>query len=202
LSEQKRPFAQDRAPLPDVLTAVEDFKPTVLIGACGQPGMFSRSVLEAMARVNERPIVFALSNPTSRAECTAEHAYAWTNGRAVFASGSPFRSVPWIGRTLSPGQANNSYVFPGVGLGLLLSGARRVTDEMLFAAAGALADQVSEADLEQGRVFPVAAHMRDVAMAVSVAVAAVAYAQGHSTIPPPADLRAAAARFMYSPEYS
>ncbi len=202
LSEQKRPFAHDRAPMPDVLTAVEDFKPTVLIGACGQPGIFSRSVLEAMGRLNERPVVFALSNPTSKAECTAEHAYAWTDGRAVFASGSPFRSVTWAGRTRSPGQANNSYVFPGVGLGLLLSGARRVTDEMLFAAAGALADQVSEADLEQGRAFPVAAHMREVAMAVSVAVAAVAYAQGHSTIPQPADLRAAAARFMYSPEYS
>ena len=202
LSEHKRFFAQDRAALPDLLAAVENFKPTALIGACAQSGRFTQPVLEAMARLNERPIVLALSNPTSKAECTAEQAYAWTGGRAVFASGGPPNPVKVGGRTYSPGQGNNSYVFPGVGLGLLLCGARRVTDEMFFAAAQALAAQVSDADLEQGRIFPLAARMRQIAAAVAAAVAAVAYEQGHATKPRPEDLRAEAARIMYEPTYA
>jgi malate dehydrogenase (oxaloacetate-decarboxylating)(NADP+) len=184
------------------LASVEDFKPTVLIGACGQAARFTQSVLGAMARLNDRPIVFALSNPTSKAECTAEQAYTWTDGRAIFASGSPFAPVTVAGRTLTPGQGNNSFVFPGVGLGLLLSGATRVTDEMFFAAAGALADQVSALDLQQGRVFPAAARMREVAVAVSVAVAEVAYEQGLATNPRPANLAVEAAHFMYVPKYA
>jgi malate dehydrogenase (oxaloacetate-decarboxylating)(NADP+) len=202
LPAHKRPFAQDRVPMPDLVASVVDFRPTALIGACAQPGMFTESVLRAMLRLNERPVVFALSNPTSKAECTAEQAYTWTDGRAIFASGSPFDPVAVAGTVWSPGQGNNSYVFPGVGLGLLLSGARRVTDEMFLAAASALAAQVSEADLQQGRVFPVAGRMREVAVAVSAAVAAVAHDQGHATRPRPADLAADAARFMYVPRYS
>ena len=202
LPEHKRPFAQDRAPMPHLLSWVEAFKPTVLIGACGQSGRFTQPVLEAMSRHTERPIVFALSNPTSKAECTAEQAYTWTGGRAVFASGSPFAPVTVAGGVRSPGQANNSYIFPGVGFGLLLSGATRVTDEMFFAAARALADQVSDDDLRQGRVFPAGARMREVAVAVAVAVAAVAYEQGHATIARPADLRAEAVQSMYVPQYA
>jgi malate dehydrogenase (oxaloacetate-decarboxylating)(NADP+) len=155
-----------------------------------------------MTRLNARPIVFALSNPTSKAECTAEQAYTWTDGRAIFASGSPFDPVTVAGRTHTPGQGNNAFVFPGVGLGLLLSGASRVTDEMFLAAAGALADRVSAIDLQQGRVFPSAARMREVAVAVSIAVAAIAYEQGHATQPRPADLAAEAARVMYVPRYA
>jgi malate dehydrogenase (oxaloacetate-decarboxylating)(NADP+) len=146
--------------------------------------------------------VFALSNPTSKAECTAEEAYGWTDGRAIFASGSPFAPVTVGGRVHSPGQGNNAFIFPGVGLGLLLSGARRVTDGMFFAAARALADRVSEADLRKGLVFPAAARMREVAAAVAVAVAATAYEQGHATHPRPTDLAAEAARFMYVPHYA
>ena len=202
LPEQKRPFAQDRAPMSDLMSSIEDFRPTVLIGACGQPGLFTQPVLEAMARLNERPVVLALSNPTSKAECTAEQAYAWTAGRAVFASGSPFAPVIVNGRARSTGQANNAFIFPGVGFGLLLSGARRVTDEMFFAAARALADQVSDADLSEGRIFPSASHMRDVALAVSVAVAAVAYDQGLATTPRPADIAESAARARYLPQYA
>ena len=202
LPGHKRPFAQDRGPLPDLSAAIENFKPTALIGASGKGGLFTESVLRAMARLNERPIVFALSNPTSKAECTAGQAYAWTDGRAVFASGSPFDPVPFGGRVHAPGQGNNSFVFPGVGLGLLICGARRVTDEMFFAAAQALAAQISEADLEQGRIFPVASRMREVAAQVAAAVAAVAYAQDHATKPRPLDLRAEAARVMYEPRYA
>ena len=201
LPEHKRPFAQDRPSVSGLLAAVDEFTPTALVGACGQSALFSQSVLHAMSRVNERPIVFALSNPTSKAECTAEEAYGWTEGRVVFASGSPFPPVTYGGREQSPGQANNCYIFPGVGLGLLVSGARRVTDEMFFAAARALAGQVSDADLQQGRIFPAAERMRDVAVAVAVAVAGVAHEQGQATVPLPADLRGDILRFMSVPEY-
>jgi malate dehydrogenase (oxaloacetate-decarboxylating)(NADP+) len=201
LADFKQPFAQDRAPAADLCAAIESFRPTALIGASGKGGLFTQPVLEAMARLSERPIVFALSNPTVKSECSAEQAYAWTGGRAVFAAGSPFAPVALAGRTHTPGQANNSFVFPGVGLGLLLTGARRVTDEMFFAAARALAAQVSAADLERGRVFPAAGCMREVAAAVAAAVAAVAHDQGHATRPRPADLAAEAARIMYVPRY-
>jgi malate dehydrogenase (oxaloacetate-decarboxylating)(NADP+) len=191
LSEHKRPFAQDRAPC----------RETVLIGASGKGGLFTQAVLAAMARMNERPIVFALSNPTANAECTAEQAYAWTDGRAVFASGSPFAPVTLHGRLHVPGQGNNCYVFPGVGLGGLMSGARRATDEMFFAAAQALAGQVSPADVERGRIFPGAARMREVAAAVAVAVATVAYEQSHAARTRPSDLVAEAVSLMYEPRY-
>jgi malate dehydrogenase (oxaloacetate-decarboxylating)(NADP+) len=202
LPAQKRPFAQDRQPLPDLLSAIESFRPTALIGATGKGGLFTQGVLEAMARVNERPIVFALSNPTSKAECSAEQAYAWTGGRAIFAAGSQLEPVRIGDRLHAPGQANNSYIFPGVGLGLLLSGAKRMTDEMFFAAARALAGRASEADLERGRIFPIASRMREVAAAVAAAVAATAHEQGHATKPRPPDLRAEAARSMYEPRYA
>ena len=115
LAEHKRPFAQDLPPVADLLAAVESIRPTVLIGASGQPGAFTEPVLAAMARLNERPVIFALSNPTSKAECTAEHAYRATGGRAIFAAGSPFAPVILSGHTHITGQANNSYLFPGLG---------------------------------------------------------------------------------------
>ncbi len=202
LVEHKRPFAQDRTPLPDLPAAIECFKPTALIGACGKGRLFTQPVLEAMARLNERPIIFALSNPTSKAECTAEEAYVLTNGRAVFSSGTPSEPVTLRGRVHSPGQANNSYIFPGVGLGLLVSGSKRVTDAMFFAAAQALAAQVSETDLEQGRIFPAGARMRKVAGAVAAAVAEVAYEQRHATKLRSSDLRAEVTRVMYQPQYT
>jgi malate dehydrogenase (oxaloacetate-decarboxylating)(NADP+) len=201
LPDQKRPCARDLVLPPDLPGIITRFEPTVLIGACGQPGMFTRAALEAMAKVNDRPVVFALSNPTSKAECTAEQAYAWTSGRGVFASGSPFDPVTIDGRLHVTGQANNSFIFPGVGLGLLVSGARRVTDEMFFAAARALSAQVSDADLAVGRIFPAAGRMRDVARAVATAVAGVAYDGGLSTKSRPADPGSTVAASMYEPRY-
>jgi malate dehydrogenase (oxaloacetate-decarboxylating)(NADP+) len=174
----------------------------MLIGASTQGGLFTQAVLGAMARLNERPVVFALSNPTSKAECTAEQAYAWTSGRAVFVSGSPFAPVTLNGRVHATGQANNSFVFPGVGFGLLMAGARRVDDELFLAAARALATQVTDADLGKGLLFPPAARMRDGALAVAAAVATAAYDRGLATKPRPADLAAAVASAMYTPQYA
>jgi malate dehydrogenase (oxaloacetate-decarboxylating)(NADP+) len=202
LPERKRVFAQDCHATATLVETTENFRPTVLIGASTQGGLFTQAVLGAMARLNERPVVFALSNPTSKAECTAEQAYAWTSGRAVFASGSPFALVTLNGRVHATGQANNSFVFPGVGFGLLMAGARRVDDELFFAAARALATQVTDADLRQGLLFPPAARMRDAALAVAAAVATAAYDRGLATKPRPADLATAAAGAMYTPRYA
>lgn len=202
LPERKRSFAWDCKPTEDVEAVIEDFAPTILVGTCGQSGWFGQAVLEAMARLNDRPVIFALSNPTSKAECTAEQAYTWTEGRAIFASGSPFAPVNYAGQLHTPGQGNNAFVFPGVGLGLLMTGARRVTDEMFFAAAHALAGCVSTADLKSGSVFPPAVRMREVAVAVAAAVAAVAHEQGHATLPPVTDFAATAAKQMYVPRYA
>jgi malate dehydrogenase (oxaloacetate-decarboxylating)(NADP+) len=199
LAPHKRPFARDRAPIGELAAAVEIFRPTALIGASAQAGLFGERVLSAMAQLNERPVVFALSNPTSKSECTAEQAYAWTGGRALFASGSPFAPVEVNGRSLVPAQGNNAWIFPGLGLGLGLSGARRVTDQMFLAAAQALAAQMRADEIAQGRLFPPAARLRPVAAAVAAAVAAVAYEQAHATRPRPRDLYAAALAGMYEP---
>ena len=201
LAEHKRPFAQDHPPLADLPSAIERVRPSMLIGASGQPGAFGDAVLAAMARVNERPVILALSNPTSKSECTAEQAYRATQGRAVFASGSPFAPVRLDGTTRASGQANNSFVFPGVGLGVLVSGATRVSDEMYFAAAGALSGQVSDGDLAEGRIFPPTARMREVSAAVATAVADVAYARGLATRPRPPDLAAHVRSSMYRAQY-
>jgi len=201
LTEHKLPYAHDHEFLPDLLSAVESLRPTAIIGVSGQPSTFTRPVLDAMARFNKRPIVFALSNPTSRAECTAEEAYTWTQGRAIFASGSPFDPVTIHGKTYVPGQGNNAYIFPGVGLGVIACEARLVTDKMFFAAAKALAHEVSEADLAQGRIYPPLARIRDVSAFIATAVAEVAYNRGLATKPKPEDLLTSIKSQMYEPKY-
>ncbi|UCH17079.1 MAG: NAD-dependent malic enzyme [Burkholderiales bacterium] len=202
LPVHKRAFAQSREPLPDLTSTIEAFKPTVLFGACGQGGRFTQPVLEAMARSCERPVVFALSNPTAKAECTAEQAYAWTAGRAIFASGSPFDPVTLAGEVHAAGQANNSFIFPGVGLGVLVSRASRVTDSMFSAAAAALASEVGGDDVAVGRIYPPQNRMRDVARAVATAVAKVAYDEGLATATRPAGIPGEVERAMYRPEYA
>ena len=201
LPEHKRRFAQDHAPIGDLLSAVEAGRPTVLVGASGQAGAFTAPVLVAMARLSDRPVIFALSNPTSKAECTAEDAYRATGGRAILATGSPFAPVTLEGRTYASGQANNSFVFPGLGLGVLASGSSRVTDEMFFAAARALADQVGPEDLAAGRIFPPTSRMRDVAAAVATVVARTAYAEDFATRTQPPDIAAHVRAIMYRAEY-
>jgi malate dehydrogenase (oxaloacetate-decarboxylating)(NADP+) len=201
LNEHKRLFAHPHDFVSDLAAAVEALRPTALIGVSGKAGLFSRRVLEAMARVNERPIVFALSNPTSNAECTAREAYEVTDGRVIFASGCPFEPFSFKGRTVRTGQGNNVYIFPGVGLGVIASGARRVTDEMFFVAAKTLAQMVLPEDLREGMIFPRLTRIREVSLRIAQAVAHVAYRDGLATVPPPEDLEAHIRSLVYVPEY-
>lgn len=201
LGERKLPYAHDHEFISDLLACVESLKPTAIIGVSGKPKMFTQQVLEAMARFNERPIVFSLSNPTSKTECTAAEAYTWTEGRAIFASGSPFDPVTVHGKTFIPAQGNNVYIFPGVGLGIVATRAKRVTDAMFLAAARTLAQHVSYADVWQGRVYPPLTSIREVSVAIAVAVAEVAYKQGLAEEPRPDDLESYIKSIMYYPEY-
>ncbi len=202
LVEHKLRFAHDHAPVRELGAAIEALKPHALIGVSGMAAAFTEPVVRAMARLNPRPIIFALSNPTSKSECTAEQAYTWSDGRAIFASGSPFAPVTLAGRTYVSGQGNNSYIFPGVGLGVIASESSRVTNEMFLAAARALAGLVSEEDLALGRVYPALTRIREVSAAIALAVAESAYARGFARQVRPADLRAHIQAQMYVPEYT
>jgi malate dehydrogenase (oxaloacetate-decarboxylating)(NADP+) len=201
LAEHKLGFAHDHEPASDLLTAVRMLKPTALIGVSGMPGRFTKEVVEAMTELNERPIVFALSNPTSKSECTAEQAYTWSKGRAIFASGSPFDPVEYEGRTFVPGQGNNAYIFPGLGLGAIAAEARLVTDEMFFTAAKVLAHEVLDSDLRQGRIYPALTRIRDVSAVIAAAVAEVAFKRDLARIPKPEALHDHVRSMMYDPQY-
>ncbi len=201
LAEHKRPYAHDAPGAPGLLEAVHALEPTALIGVSGQPSTFTRDVLEAMAARNERPIVFALSNPTANSECTAEEAYTHTGGRALFASGSPFASVTFQGRQLVPSQANNAYVFPGVALGVVAARVTRVTDEMFAQAARTLAGLVSERELSSGLLFPPLTSIRDVSVKIAVAVARTACDRGLADTATTRDLEALIREQVFEPEY-
>jgi malate dehydrogenase (oxaloacetate-decarboxylating)(NADP+) len=201
LAAHKRPYAHEGARIADFSAAVEALKPTAVIGVAAVGGTFTEKVVGAMARINPRPIVFALSNPTSQSECTAEQAYRWSGGRALFACGSPFDPVTLDGRAFVPRQGNNSYIFPGVGLGVVASRARRVTDEMFLAAARTLARQTTQADLDQGSLYPALARIREVSAHIAAAVADVAYARRLTSQRRPAKLLAHIRAQMYDPTY-
>ena len=202
LAEHKRSYAHDHEPLQDLVSIIEDLKPTAIIGVSGQPRTFTKPVVEAMSRLNERPIIFALSNPTSKSECTAEQAYEWSKGKAIFASGSPFDPVVYEGKTYIPGQGNNAYVFPGVGLGIVMSKASLVPDDMFLEAAKALASQVSEADLEKGLIYPPLTRIREVSAIIAAAVAMIAYERGLAGRPRPDNILATIVAEMYDPTYA
>jgi malic enzyme len=180
---------------------ISNFKPTLLIGTSGTTGLFTETVVRAMATVNDRPIVFPLSNPTSKSECTAEEAIRWSDGRAIVATGSPFDPVVHRGRTHRIGQGNNAFVFPGVGLGLWVGGVRRVTDAMFLDAARALAHLVTQADLDQGAVYPELTRIRECSHAVACAVIRRAVAEGHASPEILPGLAETVSRAMWVPTY-
>ena len=202
LAEHKKPYAHAHAPVADFLGAVKALKPTAIIGVAATPNTFTREVIETMTQMNERPIVFALSNPTSRSECTAEQAYQWSGGKVLFASGSPFDEVTYNGRRYVPRQGNNSYIFPGVGLGVVTIAATRVTDDMFMAAARALAETVTASDLEQGSLYPPLRAIRSASLSVAMAVAEVAFRDGLAGVERPDNLAEVIRGQMYVPEYT
>ncbi|XP_020105962.1 NADP-dependent malic enzyme isoform X1 [Ananas comosus] len=202
LPQFKKSYAHEHEPVKNLLDAIEAIKPTVLIGSAGVGQAFTQEVIEAMTSFNEKPVILALSNPTSQSECTAEQAYTWSKGRALFASGSPFDPVEYNGKKYVPGQANNAYIFPGFGLGLVISGAIRVHDEMLLAASEALGHQVTKENFEKGLIYPPFLNIRKISANIAANVAAKAYELGlASRLPRPKDLVKYAVSCMYTPVY-
>lgn len=199
LGDWLAPFAPD-CEATDLIETIEQFQPHALIGATGVAGTFTEQAVRAMASVNERPLIFALSNPTANAECTAEQAYEWSDGRAIFASGSPFAPVEIADKTFRPGQANNAYIFPGIGLGITLARASRVSESMFLAAADALAASVSQSSLEAGTLFPPLDEILSVSIAIAQAVHEIAIRDKLSdtdAVP----TATAIAEAMYDPSY-
>lgn len=199
LAHNKVPFAQPVPSTKSFLEAIRQFKPTGIIGVSAQPKVFDEAVLREMAALNERPMVCALSNPTSRAECTAEEAYQWTDGRALFASGSPFAPVEYNGQHFVPRQGNNSYVFPGLGLGAVFSKTRWMPTAMFLTASRRLAELVSAEDLAQGSLYPPLSQVREVSVQIGKAVAQYAYDNDLAQNTRPADLETEIRQFMYDP---
>jgi len=202
LAAHKHPFAHDHAPLGTLLEAVSALRPTAIVGVAAVGGAFTEDIVRKMAALHARPIVFALSNPTSKSECTAEQAYRWSDGRALFACGSPFDPVSVGGKAFVPRQCNNSYIFPGMGLGVIACRATRVTESMFMAAARTLADRVTPADLAQGSLFPPLKDVRDVSARIAAAVVGVAFREGLARVPEPSDPLAFVKSQMYEPKYA
>lgn len=201
LAEHKLPYARDHEFVPDLAAAIEAAKPTAIIGVSGKPQSFAEPMVRRMAEINQRPIVFALSNPTSKAECTAEQCYQWTDGRAIFASGSPFDPVTYQGKRHVPTQGNNAYIFPGLGLGAVVSRARHVTDDMFYVATRAVANMTTEEELAQGAILPPLTAIREVSATIAAAVAEYAWDEGLATRRRPRDIMALVRSQMYDPRY-
>ncbi|MGR3983777.1 MAG: NAD-dependent malic enzyme [Gammaproteobacteria bacterium] len=195
------PFAHDLAPQKDFAAALETHRPQVLIGATGMPATFGKDIIALMARLNPRPTIFALSNPTARAECTARQAYEWSDGRAIFASGSPFDPVELNGKVLHPGQGNNSYIFPGVGLGMIACRAKTIPDSVFMHSARALSESVSEEDLARGSLYPPLEKIREVSLAIAALSAEHAWQCGLAEAPRPRDIGGGIRAMMYDPRY-
>jgi len=200
LAPHNLPYARNM-PQNNLTEAIRMAKPHVLIGATGAPGTFTEDIVRLMAEINKQPVIFALSNPTSKTECTAEQAYHWSDGHAVFASGSPFSPVNYGDKILRPGQGNNAYVFPGIGLGVIACNASRVSEEMFLDAARVLADLVDETDLGSGTVYPPLPQIRAISLKIATAVAQRAYEQQLAMVPKPTNLEEMIKNLMYDPCY-
>jgi malate dehydrogenase (oxaloacetate-decarboxylating)(NADP+) len=197
----QKPYAHPHKPSRDFVSVIESLQPTALIGVSTKGKAFTSQAVEAMAHINRQPIIFALSNPTDHAECTAEEAYRWSDGRALYAAGVSFPPVRYGGNTLVPGQGNNLYVFPAVGLAIVATKARRVTDELFVVAARAVADQVTQPELDSGSLYPPQSNILQTEIAVAVKVAETIFAQGLAGVEKPADVRKFVEAQLYTPEY-
>ncbi|CAM9956870.1 unnamed protein product [Bubo scandiacus] len=204
LTSEKQRFAHEHGEMKNLEDIVRDIKPSVLIGVAAIGGAFTKQILQDMAALNKRPIIFALSNPTSKAECTAEQCYKYTEGRGIFASGSPFDPVTLpSGQTLYPGQGNNSYVFPGVALGVISCGLKHIGEDVFLTTAEVIAQQVSEDNLQEGRLYPPLVTIQHVSLKIAVRIAEAAYRNNTaSTYPQPKDLEAFIRSQVYSTDYN
>ena len=200
LPDHIRNFAHDLPPT-DFLDAIDIHNPDILIGATGTPATFTREIVKKMAAIKSRPGIFALSNPTSRAECTADEAYQWSDGRAIFASGSPFDEVQYHGRTLRSGQGNNSYIFPGVGLGMISCRAKFIPDSVFLEAARELATSLTAEDLEYGSIYPKIDKIRQVSIKIATAVATYAWDNHFAREKRPDNIEQFIREYMYDPSY-
>ena len=201
LSPSQRIYAHKHAPSKDLVATIESLKPTVLIGVSTQGGAFNQHVVETMSKLNDRPIIFALSNPTDKAECTAEQAYTWSKGKALYAAGVQFLDVKLGEQTFHPGQANNFYIFPAVGLAVYATRPKRITDEVFIVAAQASADQVSQEQRSHGMLFPSQADILAVEVAIAIRVAEFMFDKGLATVKRPADIRHWVEQQLYKPQY-
>jgi len=201
LLDFQKPYAHKHAPTRDFVAAIESIKPTTIIGVSTIGGAFNQKVIETMAKINERPVVLALSNPTEHAECTPEQAYTWSKGKAIYAAGVQFAPVHYNGQTFLPGQANNFYIFPAVGMAIFATQATRVTDEMFIEAGQAVADQVPSELLKQGLLYPLQSNILEAEIQTAARVAKLVFDSGLATVPRPADMVAFIREHVYKPEY-
>jgi len=202
LVDFQKPYAHKHPPTRDFVAAIESIKPTTIIGVSTVGGTFTQKVIEAMSRVNERPVVLALSNPTDHAECTPEQAYTWSKGKAIYAAGVQFPPVHYDGQTFLPGQANNFYIFPAVGMAIFATQATRVTDEMFIEAARAVADQVPSDLLKQGLLYPLQSNILETEIQTAARVANLVFDSGLARVPRPKDMVAFIRQHVYKPEYT
>ena len=201
LADFQKPFAKDMTPVSTFVEAIRALRPTGIIGVSTVPKLFTREVIKTMAEINERPIIFPYSNPTSRSECTAEEAYRWSDGRAVFASGSPFPPVEIASRRYVPGQGNNVYIFPAMGMAVFATEASRVTEEMFIVAAEAVAGQVTEENLAVGLIYPPQNRILEVSLHAAERIATYIFDQGLARVSRPADVGALIRSRVYRPVY-
>jgi malate dehydrogenase (oxaloacetate-decarboxylating)(NADP+) len=202
LADFQRPFALDREPVSSFVEAVNLLRPTGVIGVSTVPKLFNQPVIEAMAQINERPIIFPYSNPTSRSECTAEEAYRWSDGRAIFASGSPFHPVEIGAKTFVPGQGNNVYIFPAMGMAVFATETRRVTEEMFIVAAQAVAEQVTDENLATGLIYPPQSRILTASLHVATCIAEHIFEAGLAGVERPADVGQFIRSRAYRPGYA
>jgi malate dehydrogenase (oxaloacetate-decarboxylating)(NADP+) len=201
LVDFQKPYAHQHVPTRDFVAAIESIKPTTIIGVSTIGGAFTQEVVETMSSINDRPVILALSNPTEHAECTPEQAYTWSEGKAIDAAGVQFEPVHYDGQTFLPGQANNFYIFPAVGMAIFATQAKRVTDEMFIEAGQAVADQVPTELLNQGLLYPLQANILETEIQTAARVAKLVFDAGLARVERPSDMVAFIREHVYKPEY-